>query len=146
MADPLSPEQRSALMAKVRSKGNRSTEMKAVSALERNGVKGWVQQPPDFIGHPDFVFPELRITLFVDGCFWHGCPECGRVPKSRVQFWKSKIENNMRRDESVTKELVSNRFRVMRVWEHELRSDAWLDRLVKEIDELEHGFARYRFA
>ena len=129
MKDPLTKEERSALMAKVRSSGNRSTELKAVSALGRRGISGWVTQPKDVMGKPDIYFPHLRLCIFVDGCFWHGCPRCGRIPKTRVDFWTAKIAANKRRDWSVTRNLRQSDYLVIRVWEHALKNDAWISRL-----------------
>ena len=129
MKDPLTPEERSAHMAKVRSEGNQSTEMKVLSVFEANELTGWVRHPREIIGRPDFFFPQQRIALFVDGCFWHGCPKCGRIPKTRSDYWLAKIESNRRRDRSVTQELLSGGYAVMRVWEHELREQTWFDRL-----------------
>ena len=129
MTDSLSKEERSALMTKVRSKGNRSTELKALSVLEKSDIKGWVQHPSDLPGHPDFYFPDERLVVFIDGCFWHACPKCGRIPKTRVEFWKAKIEGNRRRDLSVTRALRKQGYHVMRVWEHALRDNRWVGRL-----------------
>lgn len=118
-------------MANVRSRGNRSTELTAMSALRERGIKGWARHPVDVPGHPDFYFPKHRLALFVDGCFWHACPKCGRIPKTRVQFWKNKIEGNRRRDLSLTRALRRNGYHVMRVWEHALNDDKWVRRLVR---------------
>lgn len=137
MADTLSKEKRSALMAKVRSKGNRSTELKALSVLETSGIEGWVQHPPDIPGHPDFYFPEERVAVFVDGCFWHACPRCGRIPKTRVEFWSTKIAGNRRRDRSLTRALRKSGYHVMRVWEHGLREDRWVRRLARMLGRLD---------
>ena len=121
-------------MAKVRSKDNRSTELKAMSTLEKSGIKGWIRHPSDIAGHPDFYFPEERLVVFVDGCFWHACPECGRIPKTRVEFWRTKIEGNRRRDLSLTRALRKRGYHVMRVWEHVLRDDKWIRRLLRMLD------------
>ena len=131
MTDSISKEERSALMAKVRSKGNRSTELKAVSTLKASGIEGWVQHPSGVLGRPDIYFPEERLAVFVDGCFWHACPRCGRIPKTHVEFWSTKIAGNKRRDRSFTRTLRKNGYHVMRVWEHGLREERWVRRLVR---------------
>jgi DNA mismatch endonuclease (patch repair protein) len=69
---------------------------------------------------PDFVFRREKVAIFVDGCFWHGCPEHFRRPKSRQKFWDAKIARNIARDVSVTKALRKAGWRVLRLWEHEL--------------------------
>ena len=129
MVDSLTREERSILMAKVRSRGNRSTELRALSALDKHCIDGWMQHPREILGRPDFYFPIERIVLFLDGCFWHACPKCGRIPKTRVEFWKTKIESNTRRDVAVTRKLRKGGYHVMRVWEHSLRDEKWITRL-----------------
>lgn len=133
--DPLTAKERSALMAKVKSKGNRSTELKVLSVLQDRGILGWTQHPPGIPGRPDFYFEEARIAVFVDGCFWHGCPRCGRIPKSREEFWASKIEGNRQRDLDTTRLLRERGYRVIRIWEHALKDEDWILRLVRLLDE-----------
>ena len=122
-------EERSILMGKVKSKGNRSTEVKVARTLEKLGIEGWIQHPTTIIGHPDFYFPEVPLALFVDGCFWHACPQCARLPKTRLEFWKPKLEGNRSRDLANNRALRRRGYRVMRVWEHALRDDKWVGRL-----------------
>src|SRR2546428_5887992 len=130
MRDPLSHAGRSALMAKVRGKGNRSTEGRAQAALIRHGIRGWVKHPPDVPGKPDFYFTRQKVALFIDGCFWHACPQCARrMPRSRATFWKVKIEENSARDRRVRARLRRSGLHVLRVWEHELSRNQWLRRL-----------------
>jgi DNA mismatch endonuclease, patch repair protein len=69
---------------------------------------------------PDFVFARGQIVLFVDGCFWHGCPQHTRLPKSRIPFWSAKLLRNRQRDEFVDDALCELGWTVLRVWEHEL--------------------------
>ena len=69
---------------------------------------------------PDFVFRRERLAVFVDGCFWHGCPEHFRRPKSRQKFWDAKFARNQERDRLVTRALRAAGWRVLRLWEHEL--------------------------
>lgn len=131
MADTISKIERSALMAKVRGKGNRSTEGRVEHALRTNAIMGWTKHPKHVPGTPDFYFPTARLALFVDGCFWHGCPSCGRLPKTKKKYWKEKIDRNRRRDNATRRHLRKRGFSVMRVWEHDLRRTAWLKRLVR---------------
>ena len=139
MRDPLTKTERSALMAKVRSKGNRSTEGMVQRALRRERVRGWTKHPRNIEGHPDFYFPKLRVAVFVDGCFWHGCPRCGRLPRSRVAFWRAKIDANRRRDREIRRHLRSTGVRVVRVWEHQLKTNAWLRSLVSLVQDRQSG-------
>jgi len=69
---------------------------------------------------PDFVFPKPKLALFVDGCFWHGCPKHGTQPKGNAAFWRKKISGNQARDRLVTWTLRKAGWRVFRIWEHEL--------------------------
>ena len=69
---------------------------------------------------PDFVFLKQRVVVFVDGCFWHGCPIHGTRPKTNAAFWRKKISTNRTRDRLVTRTLRSRGWRVWRIWEHEL--------------------------
>lgn len=130
MSDPLSKAERSARMSKVRSKGNRSTEMRAELALVEARITGWEKHRKDILGKPDFFFPSHGLALFVDGCFWHACPVCKRrVPASRAEFWREKLDKNRRRDNRQHRKLRAQSYHVMRVWEHELKRDSWLKRL-----------------
>jgi DNA mismatch endonuclease, patch repair protein len=66
----------------------------------------------------DIVFTRARVAVFVDGCFWHGCPEHGNTPRANTHYWGPKLERNRRRDARVTAALTSNGWRVLRLWEH----------------------------
>jgi len=74
-------------------------------------------------GRPDLVFPRFGAVLFIDGCFWHGCPKHLQWPKNNASFWKKKILANRARDKKVTRLLERDGWRVIRVWEHEIRHD-----------------------
>jgi DNA mismatch endonuclease (patch repair protein) len=111
---------RSAAMAQVRSKGNRTTERRFRMALVRAGVCGWRLHPNDLPGKPDFIFPDSKVIVFVDGCFWHGCAKCGHIPKSNSEFWRRKLKSTMSRDAARTRALRARGFTVVRIWEHEL--------------------------
>jgi DNA mismatch endonuclease (patch repair protein) len=120
-------------MAQIKSRGNASTERKAIAALERAAIAGWVLHP-EILGTPDFYFPGLRLAVFLDGCFWHGCPQCGHIPKTNVEYWTAKISRNQRRDKATRSELRKQGYRVLQVWEHELREEKkWITRLKRAI-------------
>ncbi len=85
------------------------------------GKKYGVSQLP---GSPDFVYTEAHLAVFVHGCFWHRCPIHGKaLPKSHTAFWKRKFERNIERDRLNREELEAMGWRVLVVWEHELRED-----------------------
>ena len=73
-------------------------------------------------GKPDFVFPRLKIAVFLDGCFWHGCLSHCRMPSSNINYWNKKIEKNKIRDKKITKALKMKGWQVIRIWEHEIKS------------------------
>ncbi len=122
--DKYSTEIRSRIMSAVRSQGNRSTEKRLRAQLIQAGVRGWKVHPSGIPGAPDFAFMEQRLAVFVDGAFWHGAPEFDRFPKSRVGFWKEKIERNKRRDSTVNRVLRASGWSVLRFWDYELCSDS----------------------
>jgi DNA mismatch endonuclease (patch repair protein) len=119
MTDILSKKQRSQVMAAVKSKGNKDTELKLASILRAHGINGWRRHQP-VLGKPDFVFRKVRLAVFVDGCFWHSCRWHCRMPKSRQDFWKPKIARNKARDLEVGRLLRKRGWRVLRIWEHSL--------------------------
>ena len=74
------------------------------------------------MGNPDFVFPEQKVAVFVDGCFWHGCPICQRpLPATNTEYWVKKINRNIERDRLHDAQLIEAGWQVVRIWEHELR-------------------------
>lgn len=107
-------------MAKVRSRGNKSTEVRAVKLFRGNGCTGW-RRGFSLFGNPDFVFPKHRLAVFIDGCFWHGCTSHCRMPSSNANYWQRKIARNRKRDRLVCRTLEGRNWRVIRIWEHELR-------------------------
>ena len=129
-ADRMSPDERSALMARIPGRGNRTTELAMVGLFRGAGITGWRRHvrfrwvAPDgrvrWI-RPDFVFPARRLAVFVDGCFWHGCPWHSTKPKGNARFWSSKIEGNRRRDAESRAAMRKKGWKVVRVWEHSLR-------------------------
>lgn len=114
--------ERSRIMSSIRGKSNKSTERRLRMAFVRHGLSGWVLQTGDLPGKPDFFFPQARVAVFVDGCFWHCCRRCGHVPKTRSQFWQAKLERNRSRDSTTNRRLRQAGVRVLRFWEHDLQS------------------------
>ena len=119
MADVFTKSKRSEVMSRIRSRGNRGTELRLIAIFRLYGITGWRRNQPVF-GHPDFVFPRERIAVFVDGCFWHGCPRHYSAPANHAGFWRKKYETNRRRDRLVTRTLKMLGWRVVRIWEHSL--------------------------
>jgi DNA mismatch endonuclease (patch repair protein) len=71
----------------------------------------------------DISFPRLRVAIFMDGCFWHGCPAHATQPKANADWWRAKIDRNRSRDLETTRHLQENGWEVLRFWEHELPAD-----------------------
>jgi DNA mismatch endonuclease (patch repair protein) len=118
--DNLSKRQRSKAMSKVRSRGNASTELRVMKLFRANGVKGWRRHLP-IPGRPDFAFPKAKLAIFVDGCFWHGCPHCYTAPQSSTAFWRTKLAENKARDKTVNRLLRKTGWKVLRIWECQLQ-------------------------
>ena len=149
MADIYTHAERSALMAKVRGRGNLTTEQALAKLLRAQGWSGWRRQQAvlgrdasgeRFRVRPDFVFAALRLAVFVDGCFWHGCPRHGTRPRGNAAFWRAKLRRNQARDRRDTLRLRREGWQVLRLWEHELRAKVRPRLLVK----LRKVFARAR--
>ncbi len=161
MPDVFTKAKRSDVMSRIRSRGNKATELALVRVFRAQGITGWRRQiqiriaergarnstspktltpspspirsarvasdsPQSGEGgafrvRPDFVFPKLRLAVFVDGCFWHGCPKHATKPWNNAAFWRRKFAANQSRDRLVTRTLRKNGWRVLRIWEHELK-------------------------
>jgi DNA mismatch endonuclease (patch repair protein) len=154
MSDVFTKAKRSEVMSRIRSRGNRDTELALAKLLRAAGICGWRRHfeirgravlprdpkiraarqhrptknqrtarrsVPTFRVKPDFVFRQVRLALFVDGCFWHGCPRHATWPAHRAAWWRRKIEGNKTRDRLVNRILRRAGWRVVRIWEHELQ-------------------------
>jgi len=131
MADVFDRAKRSEVMRRIRSANNQKTEISLLQFFRAHKITGW-RRRSNLYGHPDFVFPRLRLAVFVDGCFWHLCPLHAVMPKTRRMFWKKKLLGNRQRDKVVTAELKRKGWRVLRIWEHELKLK-YHARLLKKI-------------
>lgn len=116
---PVDPRHRRIMQA-VKGKGNRTTEARLRAALVQARLRGWTSNARTVRGQPDFFFRAESVAIFVDGCFWHGCPRCGHVPKKNSAFWEAKITRNTERDAQTTVELRTHGILVLRFWEHQL--------------------------
>jgi DNA mismatch endonuclease (patch repair protein) len=119
MADVKTPAQRSFNMARIR-RSNTKPELLLGEYLRAAGLRYKAQAR--LPGRPDVVFTKARVAIFVDGCFWHGCQRHLKWPKSNAHFWRKKILSNVARDKSVRATLRKEGWRVVRLWEHELRT------------------------
>lgn len=135
MADIFDKSKRSEIMKKVRSKKNKSTELKLIELFKENNIHGW-RRNYNVKGHPDFVFLDKRIAIFVDGCFWHGHDCRNTRPKDNEDYWIKKRERNMKHDKEITEYFEGRGWTVVRIWECELSrksTSAKVDNLITEL-------------
>lgn len=111
--------QRSRTMAAIPSERT-SLEQRLASSLWAAGVRGWRRSVRIERTKPDFVFARPHIAIFVDGCFWHGCPQCCRRPATNTGYWKAKLDRNIERDAEQTQILTAAGWKVLRFWGHEI--------------------------
>jgi len=133
MVDVFDIATRSSLMGRIKSHGNKTTELRLIEIFRSSGLTGWRRKQPLF-GKPDFVFKTQRVCIFVDGCFWHGCPKCYREPTTNETYWSAKIQRNKARDRLVSKTLRDAGWSVLRIWEHQLAEKA-RGRLLRRLRE-----------
>lgn len=130
MADVFTKAKRSEVMSRIRSRGNKETELALAKLLRAHKISGWRRHVEirkaergrrKFAVRPDFVFRQARVAVFVDGCFWHGCPRHATKPKNNYDFWRRKLAGNRLRDQLVNRTLRRAGWRVIRIWECDLR-------------------------
>ena len=132
MTDWLTAQQRSHNMASIRSRGNATTEGALAALLRSVRITGW-RRHSQLPGRPDFLFEVQRLAVFVDGCFWHGCPRCYRMPGDNRPYWSAKVAGNRRRDRRSGAALRAAGWRVLRIWEHSLKTPAGRERAAARV-------------
>ena len=182
--DAFTKAKRSEVMSRIRSRGNRDTELALARLLRAHKISGWrrhvrvaveqsslrsapprsrwlsverkrtpalsparrggctfwpstLNSQPPLTVRPDFVFPKSRTAIFVDGCFWHGCPRHATKPANNRAFWEKKLAGNKTRDRRVNRTLRRAGWKVVRIWEHEL------PKLRGETSNLEHRTSNF---
>lgn len=131
MADKFSKKTRSKIMSRIRGKDTKP-EVILRKKIFRLGYRYSLRYRfKELNFKPDIVMVSKKICIFVDGCFWHKCPKCFKAPKSNKRYWTQKIKRNVERDKQQNSFLKKNRWKVIRIWEHELNSD--LQKVVKKI-------------
>lgn len=134
MPDHLTPDQRSKLMSRVRGRDTKP-ELLVRKLLHRLGYRFRIHQR-SLPGTPDIVLKKHMVAIFVHGCFWHGHEGCqrSRLPQTRTAFWERKIRRNIERDSDASARLSDKGFRVLVLWECELKNgDALAERLVEQL-------------
>lgn len=130
--DRITKEQRSKIMSAIRSK-NTKPEVTLRKALWAKGLRFRIHYGKEKI---DIAFPRKKLAIFIDGCFWHGCPEHSRLPKTRKNYWHPKLKRNIERDRAKEERLKSEGWKIMRFWEHELKDlNAIMDKIQTALKE-----------
>lgn len=142
MPDVFSASKRSEIMSRVRSRENKATEQALILIMRHHGLTGWRRNVALF-GKPDFVFPKQRLAIFVDGCFWHSCPKHRTAPASNVEFWADKLRRNADRDRVVNRTLRKAGWKVVRIWQHDLKDhESIVRRLARYIRDADRRSGR----
>lgn len=121
MPDKHTKAQRSYNMSRIRA-SNTKPELALRKALWASGLR-YRTSNNQFLGKPDLTFRKEKLAIFVDGCFWHKCPQHFIRPKNNKAYWNKKILSNVKRDQRINQELVAQGWRILRFWEHELEMD-----------------------
>lgn len=131
-SDVLTKSERSYCMSRIRGRDTKPEVMLRITLWKR-GLRYRIHS--SLPGRPDIVFPARKIAIFVDGCFWHRCPQHWKAPETNAEFWEQKILANQLRDVRVNRELEEAGWRVFRVWEHDVRQSllTTADRLISSI-------------
>ena len=116
--DTFSKQKRSEIMSRIKNKDS-GIETLFRKELWRNGFR-YRKNSGKYFGKPDVVLKKYKSVVFIDSCFWHGCKEHCRMPKSNRAYWNKKIQGNRKRDKSVNKDLRKEGWLVVRIWEHDV--------------------------
>lgn len=109
-------------MSQIKSSG--TTPELRIEALLRRWLPGTriSVSPKNVFGHPDILIRDLNLVIFIDGCFFHGCPKHYRAPATNPKYWSDKVKRNKKRDKLVNQTLKAEGYTVLRIWEHEVRA------------------------
>ena len=133
MSDNLKPEDRRKTMQAVKGRGTR-LEKRLFSMLARMGLRGWRTNVDSIVGKPDVAFVSEQVAIFLDGCFWHGCPYCQRkLPETNREYWERKIKRNVALAKSTNRQLRADGWTVIRVWGHQMYRAADTTRIKAKI-------------
>ena len=127
MVDRISKEQRSKIMASIHSK-NTGPEVSIRKALSAISLRYRVHYGKEKI---DIAFPKVKVAVFIDGCFWHGCPFHSNIPKTNQEYWLPKLKRNIERDKEKNKRLEEDGWLIIHVWEHEIENASKIAEIIK---------------
>lgn len=133
MVDIFTKKKRSEVMSRVKNKDSK-IEIAFRKALWKEGFR-YRKNATNHFGKPDIVLPKYKTVIFIDSCFWHGCPKHGSVPQTRKKFWQTKIEKNKKRDKKVIRHYKKEGWGIIRVWEHKIKKiDSVVERIKTKIN------------
>jgi DNA mismatch endonuclease, patch repair protein len=133
MGDNLKPEDRRKTMQAVKGKATK-LERRLASMLAGMKLGGWKRNVREVAGKPDVVFPSEKVAIFIDGCFWHGCPYCQRkLPVTNREYWEKKIRRNVELAELHNQKLADDNWSVIRIWEHQMKDPIEMKKLKHHI-------------
>jgi len=127
--DTVSKKKRSEIMSKVRSKDSK-IEIDFRKAIWKAGFR-YRKNPTKYFGKPDLLLKKQKTVIFIDSCFWHGCKRHCRLPTTKKKYWIEKIQRNKKRDKEVNRHYKKIGWKVLRVWEHEIKKNK--DKAIKKI-------------
>lgn len=142
VVDHISKEDRSKNMRAIGSK-NTKLEERISKALWHRGFR-FRKNVKVLKGKPDIAIQKYRAVIFIDSCFWHGCPLHGRLPKSNEEYWELKIERNKARDQEVTQYYIEYGWDILRIWEHNVRHnfDETINNIVQFLNKAKKRHSR----
>lgn len=129
MVDKITKEKRSEIRRSI--KAQSKLENTVSKALWKRGIR-FRKNERTLLGTPDISIKKHKIVIFIDSCFWHGCPVHGKTPSSNIDFWETKISNNKERDRKITSYYEEKGWNIRRVWEHEL-TKANFDKTIEDL-------------
>ena len=129
MTDTVSQEKRSRIMSQVRG-SDTEIEKRFRSFLWKAGIR-YRKNNKKYFGKPDITIAKHKTVIFIDSCFWHGCEEHLRIPKTNIEFWKKKIERNVQRDREVKIYYQDKKWKIIRIWEHDLKDESFIAKIIK---------------
>lgn len=132
MSDVLTRKERSYNMSMIKC-SNTKPEISLRKFLFDSGYRGF-RLNYKLLGKPDIVFPQKKVALFIDGCFWHKCPKCFKKPETNKKFWRVKIDANVKRDKIVNRLLKKQGWDVIRIWEHEIKNNKLLEKRLSKFE------------
>lgn len=130
-------ETRSKIMSKIRSKGSKIEDLVS-KYLWHEGFR-FKKNTASLFGKPDLSLKKYKVVIFIDSCFWHGCSEHFKAPKNNQEYWQNKIDYNKKRDEEVNNYYIDKEWKIIRIWEHNLKKKNFLETL----DQISNNLKEY---